>query len=409
MNKLRPWIIWLITLLSAGVLSFAPLSPSDELEIGDLPQYTRISRDKSEEEQSWLIVFENTLVHFEGNNLDLQQLDSELLRSKWERLSVLESSPDLNRYKFVDWGDYYPMNRGQGNDPSSGKSQRTYNRWSKENLWYFGQSTWRYQDPSGGSAPPATFPKSFNEQMTKYFYNYQCDPDINPDVYQDCINWQIYIEIMSEFDDPSLLGNWTTGGWKSLSARPPEWTVFYSVDAFDGVCEGDYIRKYFSNEDLGNPENKTPLLFRLPSTKGVTYTGYEVCAITFNGFEQNIGDIQSAETWRVTTTMHDLYYDLKNNHSVILAENRYYTYHSTIRAKSIYRLWGRELYWMEQVDSADRLSGGFEKYWWYTWELPPEANADVDHDTTWSNYQWCHLDLLSGPAGLGTLICEDDV
>jgi hypothetical protein len=71
---------------------------------------------------------------------------------------------DGAQVEYEPWSQYYATYRGQQKDSDNGQSQRTFDRWEAEgNRWIFGQSTWLYQDPQGGDAPPGGMPATTRE------------------------------------------------------------------------------------------------------------------------------------------------------------------------------------------------------------------------------------------------------
>jgi len=352
-----------------------------------------------------LILKDNLLLHLD-NRLSNRQfirfqqtLDTHALRS------VLEAHT-RNVTSFESWQDYYTIDRGQQADPANGRAQRTYNRWEGDGLWYFGQSTWRYQAPDGSSSPPPYFPTTYQGQPLHYFFNYQCEPRTNDDPTKDCLNWQIYIELVGNIDDPTILMNWARGGWKSIRRKTPEWEVFYRTDAFGGQCNKANILANYDDAYLQDPANRAPLLIRLPDEPGPIYSGPEMCVIIFTSYTPRIKFVKTVDVWRLTTQMLSKTYDAASQRFVIKADNRYYKPLANIDGDMVYTQWAQEIYWMRQVKPEEPLWGGFEAFWWFSWKQPPDENLDGDNDLTWSNYQWCRVEPENGPDGLGALICE---
>lgn len=352
-----------------------------------------------------LIAKDNLLLHLDNRLSRSQALRFQQALEENTLASVLEAY-NHNLFGFESWQEYYPTDRGQQTDPAKGRAQRTYNRWEGDGLWYFGQSTWRYQAPDGSASPPAFFPAAYGDQPLHYFYNYQCEPRANQDPSKDCLNWQIYIELLGNTDDPTLLMNWARGGWKAIRRKPAEWEVFYRPEAFGGVCEKAHILANYDDATLQDPENKAPLLFRLPDRVGATYAGPDVCAVIFNNYIPRTKFIRQVESWRPATHVIAKTYDPATQRYVIQAENRYYKIETRLDGDALYSQWALEMYWVRQVKPDQPLRDGFEAFWWFSWKQPPEENLDRDHDTTWSDFQWCRVDTESGPDGLGVLVCE---
>jgi hypothetical protein len=354
----------------------------------------------------WLYAKDNLLILVDNRIPDRKKLAISNVFFEAILNSVLNSVPQSSSTTYLPWNQFYPADRGQLTNPEIGAGQRTFNRWSDENLWYFGGATWAYQDPSGSTDPPFTFPDKFQGEPLQYFYVYHCEPQQNPNPFQDCLNMQIYTELLTEFGDPTFIGNWAHGGWKSLKRKPVEWTVYYRLDAFDGHCDKSYIWDHMDDSDLQYPDNKTPLLFRMPAIEGSIYVSDPVCAITYNSYEQRKKFILRTEIWRVVTSLMDSSYDAETDRQVIKAENYYYTSEQITDDDIFFKLWGHEIFWSRQVKPEAILEDGFQSFWWYTWDPPPTENADYDPDPTWNEYQWCRLDISKGPPGLGMLNCE---
>jgi hypothetical protein len=304
---------------------------------------------------------------------------------------------------YEPWSQYYATYRGQEKDSDNGRSQRTFDRWEDEdNIWLFGQSTWRYQDPKGGNAPPEGMPSAYAGRELDYYYHYHCEQTPTPGA-QDCLDWRIYIELLTQGADDTEIANWARGGWKRLTPGPIEWEVFYKADAFNGRCDKAYIQANYNDAYLLDPGNKVPLLFRLPSIPLVEDKSDKFCAVNFTGYQQKYTDIVKANFWYTTSQMLSKQYDPLTERYVIQARNLYYEYDKNQGKEAVYKLFGEEIYTMRQVKPEEPLLYGLEAFWWGAWE---KKEPDRNEDPTWSALQWCRVDYSQGPPGLGKLVCE---
>jgi hypothetical protein len=246
--------------------------------------------------------------------------------------AVLDKMNTPGDENYEPFAQYYPTDRGQQRDPVSGESQRTFNRWQDppdhQNIWQFGQSTWLYQDPNGGDAPPAGLPISYTNGTLSYYFHYQCEQTPTADPLKDCLNWQIYIELLARDNNDTYLGNWARGGWKRVIPHDIEWEIYYKPDAFDGQCDKDYIQTNFSDAYLADPANKAPLLFRIPNRPGIYSATPKICVVIFNGYYQQAQAITQAYYWRVTGSIYSK--ELVGDRYLINADNTYYAYQATI-------------------------------------------------------------------------------
>jgi hypothetical protein len=315
---------------------------------------------------------------------------------------------DEAQVEYEPWSQYYATDRGQQRNSETRKSQRTFDRWEAEgNRWIFGQSTWLYQDPEGGHAPPGGMPATYAGRELDYYYHYHCekDPAANPS--QDCLNWQIYIELLTQGENDTEIANWARGGWKRHSVSPVEWEVFYKADAFNGHCDKDYIQANYNDAYLLDPAHKVPLLLRLPSVPVIEDKSQKFCTVIFGGYQQKAPDITGANFWYTTSQMLSKQYDPDTDRYVIQARNLYYEYYAQQGKEAVFKLFGDEVYTMRQVKPEEPDLYGLEAFWWGAWGGTPELDADRDVDPSWSELQWCHVDYSQGPVGLGKLICDE--
>ena len=320
---------------------------------------------------------------------------------------MIRQVQDGMQVAYEPWSQYYATYRGQQRDPDHRKSQRTFDRWEATgNTWIFGQSTWLYQHPSGSAEPPEGMPDTFAGRKLDYYYHYHCEKNQAAVPSQDCLNWQIYIELLTQGADDTEIANWARGGWKRHIEVDTQWEVFYKADAFDGRCDKEYIQANFDDGYLLDPANKVPLLLRLPSVPGIVDKSSRFCTVIFGGYQQKSADIVGANFWYTTSQMLSKQYDPDTVRYVIQARNLYYEYHNKQGREAVYKLFGEEVYTMRQVKPEQPLLYGLEAFWWGAWGGTAEENADRDLDPTWSDLQWCWVDYSQGPAGLGKLVCD---
>lgn len=318
----------------------------------------------------------------------------------------LDAPTNQTQADYASWDKYYPTDRGQQRDPQSGRSQRTFDRWDGDNQWLYGQATWLYQDPNGGDDPPLALPTTYQGQTLDYYYHFHCEKEKNQDIYKDCLNWQIYIELFGMGDDDTELPVWARGGWSRHTPAPPIWEVYYHPNAFGGECTTESVLANGSDALLMDSATKSPFLFRMPDRVGAWHTTDEVCTVTFDSYLYQLTDVQKATRWYAITYLHDRTYDTTLKRHQIRAENVYYEYLTTVNGEDIFKEWASEIYWVWEMKPEQPLLYGMDSFWWWAWPTPPEENRDTNGDPTWADLQWCRLDLTQGPEGLGTLICE---
>ena len=356
--------------------------------------------------ESYSFSSENVLVHIDGPlAATVAQKYEEALRLGTLK-SILEAPTNTTDADYESWDAYYPTDRGQQRDTVNRRSQRTFDRWeANQNRWLFGQSTWLYQDPDSAAAPPFALPPTYGNHKLDYYYHFHCEQNVNPNAGADCLNWQIYIEVLTNGADDTELANWARGGWGSLTPQPIRWEVYYDPSAFPGGCTPEAIVAGSGDATLQSPNVKRPLLFRLPAMPGAWSASPEVCAITFNSYLYRVADVRQANRWRTTTTLLNKVYDATIDRYTINAENRYYEFMNTAGDDVVYRQWAAERYWSTEKKATEPLQYGLQAFWWWTWPTPPEANQDRNVSVEWGARQWCRLDKTQGPAGLGQLVC----
>jgi hypothetical protein len=356
----------------------------------------------------YLYINHNALVMMDRNvPIDLATKYQEALEFGLTR-SQLDAPTNQTKSDYASWDKYYPTNRGQQRDPQTGRSQRTFDRWEDDNQWLYGQSTWLYQDPNMSNAPPLALPASYQDQALAYYYHFHCEKERNPDLYKDCLNWQIYIELFGIGDDETELPVWARGGWSRLTPTTPQWEVYYDVNTFNGGCTTENVLNNASDALLLDPKVKSPLLFRMPSRVGAWHITDEVCTVIFNTYLYRLRDVQKAISWYAITYLHNETYDAHLERTYIKAENVYYEYMTTVNGEAVFKQWANEIYWVWEMKPEQPLLYGMDSFWWWSWTLPPEENRDTNLDPTWADLQWCYVDFSYGPEGLGTLICEPD-
>ncbi len=319
--------------------------------------------------------------------------------------SQLDAPTNLEKSDFESWNAYYPTDRGQQRDVETGRSQRTFDRWEGANRWLHGQATWLYQNPQTPDRHPPGFPEAYAGRPLDYYYHYHCEETPNPDPTADCLNWQIYIELLTQGADETELLNWARGGWGQLTPRPPRWEVYYPTTAFGGNCTLNAVQITGSDAYLQNPTSKQGFLFRLPKTPGAWFNGPEICALTFNSYLYRLADVTGADRWRVTTITQAKEYNATLDRNQIQAQNTYYAYLATVNGEDVYRQWAAEIYWTWEMKPSQPLLYGLDSFWWWTWPTPAQDNRDSDTDPAWAALQWCRLDSSQGPEGLGALVC----
>jgi hypothetical protein len=350
---------------------------------------------------------DNLLVQIDRRVPESQALDIQTALHDGVLEEMVRRVQDGMQVEYEPWSQYYATDRGQQKNPATGESQRTYDRWEAEdNVWIFGQSTWLYQNPAGGDEPPQGMPSTYSGNELDYYYHYHCEQDPAAEPSQDCLNWQIYIELLTQGANDTEIANWARGGWKRHTPSSPEWEVFYKAGAFDGRCDKEYIQANFDDAYLLDPANKVPLLLRLPSVPGIVDKSPKFCTVIFAGYQQKAADIVRATFWYTTSQMLSKQFDNGTQRYVIQARNLYFEYHTVLGRDAIYKLFGEEVYTMRQVKPENSLLYGLEAFWWGAWGGTPELDADRDVDPTWSELQWCQVDYTQGPAGLGVLVCD---
>ncbi len=354
--------------------------------------------------------------HLYGNHNALIVLDNNVPGDKaaqyGEALALgltqiqLEAPTNQTETDFASWDRYYPTDRGQQRDAQTGRSQRTYDRWEGDNRWLYGQATWLYQDPDGGDAAPLGLPSSYQGQTLDYYYHFHCEKEENPDIYKDCLNWQIYIELFGMGEDKAELAVWARGGWGRLSPTTPTWEAYYRPDSFNGNCTTQSVLENATDALLIDPAAKIPWVFRMPNDVGAWYVSDPVCTLIFDSYLYRREDVQKAARWHVITYLRDKTYDAKLDRTQIKAENVYYEYLATVNGEAVFKQWAREVYWVWEMKPEQPLSYGMDSFWWGAWPMPPEDNRDSNLDPKWAERQWCHMDRTQGPEGLGLLLCE---
>lgn len=355
----------------------------------------------------WQFSNHNVLLRLDGK---LSQRRAQAFTDALETLlpaSLLQPSQDpVEAYE--SWAYYYPLDRGQQVDPERGLGQRTLNRWEgPQNVWQYGQASWRYQDPAGTRNPPPHFPSSYQGEPLTYYFLYHCEPGENPNPSRDCLNWRMFIEMASISHQGTEFQNWALGGWRWKKPKPVRWEIFFPPQSIGGPCQKNYVRDALDDAFLQDPARKVPLVVRLPKTPGKRFVGQAFCAVAFNGYLLRQGHIVNAYQGIVTTQNLASAPDYAGRKH-IQARNDYYTLLTEVDGEAIYQRSAYEIFWMHQALPEALKDGGMQSFWWYTWAPPPEDNRDADVDPAWSAYQWCYQDLTKAPAGLGVLVCEEE-
>jgi hypothetical protein len=380
----------------------------------DSPDYQQIVVDyymhlseSDPEHKSWLIVDHNLLLQLGSKMRESQAQEFQDALLNFLPSSMLQPSTFANSF-YESWDEYYPIDRGQQVDPERGMGQRTINRWQGENLWQFGQSTWVYQDPDGSNDPPPYYPSVFEGDPLTYYILYHCEEQINSEPTLDCLNWRMFIELLTLTKENTELHNWARGGWQWKKPKPITWEVYYQPKSFAGNCDKNYLRKNTSTEYLQDPSVKLPLIVRLPKITGVRYISPRYCSVFFRSYTLQPNSILSANLSQNTTELLEKTYDPVNDQYLIKAVNRYYVFDQFIDGEMIFRQEEYEIYWSRQTKADQQLRNGMEAFWWFTWPPPPEENRDYDEDPNWSSFQWCYQDLSQSPEWLGKLTCLKD-